>query len=183
MLYRQFYFQSNVNMESDKQFRFSQNKLILSVKKTFGFVRLILGLLIFIAIAMMIGGMVMVYQSQEDVLITSLIMLVIYGLIIAFFARLFLWNTYGREIMTFEGGSLHYIADFKWFKDSEKHLEWTGKLDFSIKTHGQENSMYGYLIITSEKDMINCVTKIPIDQLKIILTTLESENLNVKPSF
>ncbi|MFL9838566.1 hypothetical protein ABS768_13715 [Flavobacterium sp. ST-75] len=47
---------------------------------------------------------------------------VVFGLLSLFLFRLFLWNTYGREIYTISNTEYTSVNDYGWFKDNPKSI-------------------------------------------------------------
>lgn len=39
-----------------------------------------------------------------------------------FFRRLYLWNTYGREVITFNSEALNYFCDYRYFQNRKQTL-------------------------------------------------------------
>lgn len=86
--------------------------------------------------------------------------------------RIALWNTYGKEIITFNNDIIDYIADYGWFKDSKKQIAVKERLDYGIMPIGYEEDHEGTLIISLEELNIVCVTKMPISEIEKLIEKL-----------
>jgi hypothetical protein len=102
----------------------------------------------------------------------------IFGLIGFYLLRVFLWNSYGKETISFNNNNITYEADYKWFKDGKKTKE-INSPNFSIKPIGYEDENFGVLIINSENDTLESVVKIPNDQLEELISKLKTTANNI----
>jgi len=65
------------------------------------------------------------------------IAIAIYGLVVAYLSRLFLWNSYGKEILQFKKDTLDFQYDYWLFSSDIEQLEFTDFL-FQIITDNDE---------------------------------------------
>ncbi len=89
--------------------------------------------------------------------------------------RIALWNTYGKEEITFNGSNIEYFADYGWFKDSIKPKEIV-PLVYSIRQIGYEEDKKGALVIGKADRAIECVTKMKSIEIEELIGRLKSIN-------
>jgi len=97
-----------------------------------------------------------------------------FGLMGYYLLRISLWNTYGREDITFNGKQVSYFADYGWFKDSSMNIT-IDSITFSIRPIGFEEDNEGALVIGSEETNIECVTKMSIKEIEELIEILTED--------
>jgi hypothetical protein len=97
----------------------------------------------------------------------------IFGLLGFYMLRIFLWNTYGHEIITFNGNTFTYEADYGWFKDGKPPVE-INPIVFSHKQIGYESEQIGVLVIGNSGSGIECVSQLPLKELEELISALRS---------
>lgn len=102
-----------------------------------------------------------------------LIGLFFFGLLGFYMLRVTLWNTYGKETITFENNNITYIADYGWFKDGKKQIEFKKPLMYSIRQIGYEDDNKGGLVMGLEEPFM-CVTKMPNAELEELIEKLNN---------
>ena len=90
--------------------------------------------------------------------------------------RISLWNTYGSETIKFDKEIVTYEADYGWFKDGKKTVE-ISPLVFQINRVGYDDENKGVLCIGNIKPSIDCVTKMPINQIEKLMAELNENNI------
>ncbi len=162
-----------------KQYSLNGESLVLRVKKSPIFIRVIL---FFIAIASFILpliGIVTSIQARKGLHIGYFIILFLFGLIAFYLLRISLWNTYGEEIIELKRPLIKYEANYGWFKDGKKNIN-SNKLVFSINQIGYEEDKIGTLVIEGDGDeKIESVVKIPINQIEELIEKLKTTTSNV----
>lgn len=68
--------------------------------------------------------------------------------------RIILWNTYGKEIIHLHPNSIKYIADYKWFKDSQKEFApIPGSFEVTANSDIANQGMVRLLLSSSELEV------------------------------
>lgn len=159
-----------------KQIEFKENQLILRVKKSPLFARMLLYLITFLSIALPLGGFIVNMSSNVGLSFFHILFLFIFGLIAFYMLRVSLWNTYGLELIQFGNNKLIYVADYRWFKDKVKEFTFEN-INYGIKAVGYEEDNKSVLVITFDDDkVLETVTKIPISNLESLIIRLENIN-------
>ena len=82
--------------------------------------------------------------------------------------RQFLWNLYGKEVLTFKNRRIYYYSDFKYFQDSRKEIDAT-TFDVSVLELQEWDEKLGQLVFTSSKGVIELATKVPLKDAEDIV--------------
>lgn len=155
-----------------KQIEFNNNILILKVKKAPLFARILLYTIAFLGVFLPSVGVIFALLNETEIKFGGLIFIFILGLFSFHMLRIALWNTYGKEILNFSKGKIHYTTDYQWFKSKTKEVN-SENISFDLKTVGDEKSNKGVLVIISNDEIIlETVTQIPISELKILIEEL-----------
>lgn len=158
------------------QIDFSNNTLILKVKKSPLLGRLFLYIITFLAVVLPLSGFVFNLLIGNGLKFFSLVFLFVFGLISFFMLRISLWNTYGTEIIKISENKLDYIADYKWFKDKIKEFNFEN-INFNLNKIGYEEDNKAVLIIEFDNGtVLETVTKIDIENLNNLLVKLNKKN-------
>lgn len=96
-----------------------------------------------------------------------------FGIMGFYMLRLSLWNTYGRETITFNSTEIIYTADYGWFTDGKKQKEISGSIELSTRQIGYEDDDTRGLVIGLDEPII-CVTKLPGAELKELIEKLNN---------
>lgn len=155
-----------------KQVQLNGNQLLLTVKKAPVFVRLTLFIFAFLAFLMPLLGMVFYISDGNGFHIGFLFGFFFFGVIGFYLLRIALWNTYGKEVVTFHRSELTYLANYGWFSGSEKRIERDNVITFSTRKIGYEDQNKGGLVVEISGTTIQCVTKMPIVQLEDLVNEL-----------
>lgn len=158
-----------------KQFELKNNHLTLTSKPSPLFIRILIFFFSLIAILIPIGGMIGSMLSGSGFHLGYLIGIGIFSLIGFYLLRVFLWNSYGKEIIIFNQNKITYEADYKWFKDGKK-VKNIDSPSYSIKSIGYEDESFGALVINSEQDTLESVVKMPNKQLEDLILKLKITN-------
>lgn len=154
------------------QITLNDTTLVLKVKKSTLFARVILYIITFLAAALPIGGFVINIVNGESFKFFNLIALLLGGLIFYFMLRIALWNTCGKEIITMLDNKLIYIADYNWFKDKVTEFSFK-KIQFTSHQVGYEEDNKGVLVINFDKNVtLETVTKLDLAELATLITQL-----------
>ena len=156
------------------QYSLENNTLKLSVKKPPFFVRVTFYFFTVIAISIPFFMTIYMISSRVGLQFGYFIGVLLSGLIFFYFLRVSLWNTFGVEIIKFDTNSIKYEADYRWFKDGKKSII-NQNIILSILPVGYEEDKSGVLIIRNHENHIYCSSKIPIDELHIIINKLNQK--------
>ncbi|TGV01240.1 hypothetical protein [Flavivirga rizhaonensis] len=158
-----------------KSYEISNNQLTLRIKRSPVFVRSIMFLFTFLFFFSPLIGIALFISTGYRFHIGFLVWMGLFGLMGFYMLRVSLWNTYGYETIHFNEQKVTYEANYGWFKDGKKTKE-ISPLKFSIKQVGYKEDKKGTLIIGTEDSYIECVTKMPIHEIKELIEKLESSH-------
>jgi hypothetical protein len=153
------------------QYELNKNQLELRVKKAPLFVRAVMFFFTILFFLLPLTGMILGLAMGKDMHFGYILGIFVFGILGFYMLRISLWNTYGKEIITFENNNITYIADYGWFKDGKKQYEYTQPLVYSLRQIGFEEDNNGGLVIELEEP-ITCVTKMPIAELQDLIDKL-----------
>ena len=105
-----------------KQYDLNDRTLILKVKKAPLFGRIIVFLVAFVSFIFPTIAIINAIISKEFQ-IGYVIAILVFWVIGFYMLRIGLWNTYGREIISFKDGIVEYQPDYGWFKDDKKYIK------------------------------------------------------------
>lgn len=160
-------------MKNSKRYNLTHNTLELYVKKSPPIGRSFILFLAFICVTLPIMGMVFNYRNGGAFHFGFIIGLGLFTLIGFYFVRLFLWNTYGKEVITFEDTTVRYYVDYHYFKGNQQEITYE-ELVFEIEPIGFEEEQLGRLIIAAnDKDFISSSVRIDLLALEEIITKLK----------
>lgn len=96
----------------------------------------------------------------------------VFGILGFYLLRIALWNSYGRELIIFRPGQFEYVANYKWFEDGKKSIEYKSIHFLSESIPG--DMLHGKLLIIHDGNAFECATKIPNSELNTIIQKLNS---------
>lgn len=159
---------------------FNQNTLTLHVKKSPPLGRIFILFLAFIAVALPIMGMVFRFMDGGSFHFGFIIGLGAFSLISFYFMRLFLWNTYGKEVITIGETTVSYYVDYHYFKGNQQEIRYE-TLVFKIEKVGFEEEQLGRLIIeASDKELILSSVNMELKELEEIIKQLTIIELEIE---
>lgn len=163
----------NLNkLKPTKRHTFNQNTLTLHVKKSPPLGRLFILFLAFIAVALPIMGMVFRFLDGGSFHFGFLIGLGVFSLVSFYFIRLFLWNTYGKEVITIGNNTVSYYVDYHYFKGNQQEIAYE-TLVFEVEQIGFEEEQLGRLIIAAnEKEFIHSSVNMDLKELEEVIQKL-----------
>ena len=161
---------------NSSQIQFSNNQLVLKVKKpsifvlffSFGFATFCMLLPIIILILILSSS-----DGENPVKFLTLIFLSFPFFFGLFLLRISLWNSLGKEIYIFENEKINFVADYGWFKDGRKEIL-NQNINFNSIPKGYENENKGVLILESNGEKLESVVKIPFPELENLILNLNS---------
>lgn len=154
------------------QIEFNNNILVLKVKKSNLFSRLILYVITSLSVILPLGGFFVNLLIGGDLKFFNILFVLLFGIIFFYMLRISLWNTYGKEIIEISETTLNYTADYKWFKDKVKKFDFE-EIIFIINKVGYEEDNKGALVIDfNNGTILETVTKIDIENLKNVVSKL-----------
>lgn len=154
-----------------KQFTFTGNTLELCVKRGPLVARAFMLLVAVISVALPLMGIIMRASSGKGMHIGLVIGLFVFGLMGFYLLRFFLWNTYGKETLTFTDERITYVADYGWFKDGRKEVAMSELVGFAIRRIGYKEDNKGALVIVAENSIF-CAAKLSNPELEEVLAKL-----------
>jgi hypothetical protein len=93
-----------------------------------------------------------------------------------YFIRLFLWNSYGKEIIELENDRITYYSDYKYFKDGHKSIS-----NYKIEIKEIEVDMGKKGILKISNDVVNFETTIKLN-LSELSNIVNNNNLPITTS-
>ena len=156
---------------------FFNSTLTLQSKKASLFARIVLLVLMVLSFLLPLVVMTLLSLFELELNFGHFYWFIIFCLIGFYFLRLYLWNSYGKEIIEFEKERIIYFADYKLFKDSRKSINGINA-KFEIKEIDSNTGKMGLLIISNESEVIETVTKVKLQELADFL---KKNNLPITP--
>jgi len=156
-----------------KQFELKNNHLTLTSKASPLLVRILILFCSLISIILPVAGMIGSMVNGNRFHFGSLIATGLFGLLGFYLLRVFLWNSYGKEVISFNQNNVIYEADYKWFKDGKK-IKDIDSPNYSIRSIGYEDENFGSLVISSDQYSIESVIKMPTEQLEDLILKLKT---------
>lgn len=156
-----------------KQYDFKEKTIILRVRKSPIFVRGIMFFFAFASCILPLTGIILAISSGKGFHIGFLIGLFFFGLIGFYLLRISLWNTYGEETIKLQKSTIEYEANYGWFKDGKKRINFNNPA-FSINKIGYEEDKTGILVIEEDTKKIESVVKIPISQIEELIEKIKN---------
>lgn len=167
----------------EKQYTLSENELEIRVKKAPVVARSMMFIFAAISFLLPTVGTILGLASGKGFHIGYAIGLVVFGLLGFYLLRVSLWNSFGKELITFNSNKISYVADYGWFKDGKKEKELVKPIDWGIRPLGYEDEQKGALIIGLDEPIF-CASKMPTAELDELITKLVEmdffEKLNKK---
>lgn len=80
-----------------------------------------------------------------------------------YFLRLFLWNSYGKELIMFSKDRITYTADYRMFQESKQEIPLDEHTHMSVADH---NDGSVYLRMSHGKQVIETIILVPKGQFK-----------------
>jgi len=162
-----------------KRYTLNNNTLELYVKKSLPIGRGFLLFLAFVVVAMPILGMVLNFLDGGGFHFGFLIGLGIFSLIGFYFVRLFLWNTYGKEVIVIGKDTVSYYVDYHYFKGNQQEIAYE-ELVFGIEQIGFDDEKLGRLLIAADdKDYIHSSVNMDLRELEELVRKLTVVDLTV----
>ena len=158
-----------------KQHELNNGELTLRVKRSPVFVRIVIFLFAFLFFLLPLVGMILSILMGDGFHIGFLIGIGFFGLMGFYLLRIGLWNTYGTEIIKFQSSKVIYDSNYGWCKDAKKTKEII-PLSFSLKPIGYGEDNEGVLIIGSNDFLIECATKMSINEINELIKKLKVDN-------
>ena len=160
---------------ANNQIQFSENeekRITIWVKKSNLFARIML--LLFLIMNFIAPLLSLYFMANEGVRLklgTFLSFALFWGIAYYFF-RLYSWNSYGKEIISF-GDKINYHSDYKFFKDSQTEIN-GNNITFQYEEIGYKENNEGVLIIKNDEETIRSVVKVKIPELQEAINELET---------
>jgi hypothetical protein len=151
------------------------NEIIISSEPSPLIARIILKLIIIISALIPIAAAIAMVISEIDFYFGVLISFILFWGIGIYLIKVFLWNKYGREILSYQPDKISYMADYKYFKDSICEIS-TDNLEAS-----KVEKESGVIIKISNGDL-TIMTVVPITIKEAENIIMETKTLYNSPS-
>ena len=151
-----------------QQIELTNNKIILSVKKSPKGVTVALLILAFASVLTPLFGLVINVMMGNGLRFMFVFFIGIMGFIGLYLLRMSLWNSRGREIILLKDNHFTYIADYGWFKDTVLKVN-CENITLTHSPFGHSEEKTGILVIGDDKYFKRSVVKIPLDQLEKLI--------------
>ena len=162
-------------MNTSSRFSIESNKLTVFVKPSPLVIRVVFLLLASLSVFLPSMGMVLAALFGSEFHIKYILILGVCTLFGFFFIRLFLWNSFGQEVIEIKEKSLTYYADYKWFKGNQQtHSFENLTLDFiSVGFRGEE--MGHLLFVSGETVLLESSVDLSVGDLMEIIATFQPQ--------
>jgi hypothetical protein len=140
------------------------NEIIISSEPSAFIARIILIVIIIISILIPIAATIGMTITEIGFHFGILISFLLFWGIGIYLIRVFLWNTFGREIILYQPDKISYLADYKYFKDSRHEIS-TDNLEASII----EKESGGVIKFSNKESTIMTVLPIPLKEAENII--------------
>jgi len=85
-----------------------------------------------------------------------------------FMTRQFLWNVYGKEVLTFKNRRISYYSDFKYFQDSHKDFD-AENFNVFVREYQEWDVKLGVIVFANDDEEIELATKVPLEEANAIV--------------
>lgn len=157
-----------------KQFEIEKNTLTLYVKKSPFIIRIIFLIISILFFLLPISGMIAAILNGDPLKFGYFIVIGLSGLLGFYIFRIYLWNSFGKEVIILNKNEISYEADYKYFKDGRKLIAFD-TINFNITSIGYKEENLGLLTIGHEESKIESVVKLPINQLEELIQKIENK--------
>lgn len=156
------------------QYQYNNREVVLEVKKASLMVRMVLYILVFLCVALPVVGIVGgVVSGGEGMSILSIVLFAFILFLGYFVFRLALWNTFGKEEISFGKEVIYYQADYGWFKDKRKKYDVGKTVKFAAKQMGYQEDNKGVLTVEVDMRPINSAVKMPMVEVEQLIKELK----------
>ena len=163
----------NLSNLKTKRYSLENNTLELYVKKSPFIGRVFILLLAFISVAVPLLGMFFRLQERGSFHILFIVGLGLFSLMSFFFIRLFLWNTYGKEVIEIGSETITYYVDYHYFKGNQKEIAYNS-LTYAIANIGFKEEKIGHLILAASDNVyIESAVNMDLQDLNEIIILLK----------
>lgn len=148
-------------------------KIIIKSSKSSLFVRITLLFLILVSLIIPIISTIIIFVVFGEFHFGNIFSFLIFWGIGFYLTRIFLWNTFGSEILTLKHDKIKYVADYKFFKDSNMEIE-LDTISISYIESIDSKTKYRQLILSTPTNSIQTVLKMTIteyEKIEKLITT------------
>ncbi|WP_156115520.1 hypothetical protein [Psychroserpens sp. Hel_I_66] len=155
-------------------YQLRKDQLTIYIKPSPLFVRAMMFLFSFMLFTLPLFGMISYISEGQGIKGGFFFAIFIFGLFGFYLLRVALWNTYGKEIIHFDGKICNYVADYGWFRDKVK-METFSTINFAKNPVGYlEDNNYTLVIEDFNTDQeIMCVAKMKEEELEQLIKDLK----------
>ena len=126
-------------------------------------IRIFLGLFASIAFIAPVLVTIILLVTGSGLSFGLIISYIIFWAVGYYLLRIILWNTFGKEIITFENDKITYHCDYKYFQDNKKEIK-TDQLRIEI-IKSEHHTELGLFCFTNSDEKIEMVIPVSIAQL------------------
>ncbi|WP_194767100.1 hypothetical protein [Tamlana sp. I1] len=155
------------------QYELTEKTVTLKVRKSSIFVRGIMFFFAFASFILPLTGIIIAMINGKRFHIGFLIGLFLFGLIGFYLLRISLWNTYGEETIKLRKPTIEYEANYGWFKDGKRSINFNNPV-FSIDKIGYEEDKTGILVIEEGTEKIESVVKMKICEIEELIEKIKT---------
>jgi hypothetical protein len=125
-------------------------------------------LAVFASAAFLAPILVTIYLFTSDIKIRPGIFLSVYIFwsVGYYLLRLILWNSFGKEVITFDEESISYYCDYKYFQANKKKIS-TDQLQIEMMKSGEQNEL-GVLYFRNVNEKIEMVVPVSVIDLELV---------------
>ena len=158
-----------------QSYKITDNQLILWEEKTSIVVRFIVFLLSLIFFLIPVVSIITAVAGKTQFHIGFVLGFLFSWLSGFYLLRVALWNTYGKEVLTFDKHQVSYYVDYGWFKDGNKTLKIYPR-NYTIKRIGHETENKAVLVIHNGENKITCLTRMSVFELEKLKNILQRKD-------
>ncbi|NVO02830.1 MAG: hypothetical protein HXX09_09035 [Bacteroidetes bacterium] len=146
--------------------------LTLSVPKSSRFTRIILIFFTIFFFIMPILSTIFIIYFEQELKFGFAIFYIVFWLAGFYFLRLFLWNSHGKEVLTFGKEKISYFTDYKFFKDRRISIS-NQLINIEIIEKEVNFEKKATLKIFNETETIETSIKVPFEDLKELVESIK----------
>ncbi len=151
---------------------FRKNQLIINGQKSPLLIRATLIFIILICAVIPIIAIIALIAEEKGPHFGIFIIFIFFWGIGFYLLRIILWNTFGKEVLTFENDSLLYEADYRFFKDGKKFIS-NKFLEISIVPVVEKQISFGTFQFSDSEKSIETVLSLPLERMEELTIEIE----------
>jgi hypothetical protein len=136
----------------------------ISTKKSPLFVQIVILIFMIMSASFPIIGLIINFVTKSQLKFGLILSFILFGGISIYLFRIFCWNKFGKEIYEFDKKELKYYADYRYFKDGRKSIDFKD-LKIKVNEFKDLNDEYGQLEIYNDNEKIESCVKTSLIEL------------------